>query len=334
MIRYTHQQTDDLDIRFAYPTESKTRPVEKDLQAWSTGMRRYAEQLKQLTKLDPPDKRLDPAQLYSLTIDSQEILYLFDYARDRTPFSDNKPPPLWMTRYNDVADDLEVNLHSLAATCPTGTGNPKYVEPTGTTPTTTPEAAPMADIADKLLKPSELASIVGDPEMKEVDNYSDLAGIQTQGVDPPDCAARVAVGSTFAYYASGRAATAGSGTIGARDRVAQLITVWQDREQPKNVVSQSAYEWEAYCGYPFTTTDGGGDAQIHWVPHRNPIDFGGPTSHVTWDDRDDREQPPQVCYHVIASRANVVVEDITCGDATTDAQATEIASRILNNFSR
>jgi PknH-like extracellular domain len=349
IISYTHKQTDDLNNRFEYPTEGKPQPTEKDLQGWSNGMRHYAEQLKQLTKLDPPDKQLDPTMLTSLIDDSQEVVYLFDYPGDGVPFTGNTPPPLWMKRYNDVADDLEMNLHLLDVhlldvNCPGGTGNPKYVEPTGTTPTTTPQPAPAAgiagntDITDKLLKPSELASIVGDAEMKEVDNYTDLHGIHTQGVDPPDCAARVGVGNTFAYYGSGRAATAGSGTIGARDRVSQLITVWQDREQPRKVVSQSAYEREHYCPFPFTTPASSGDAQIHWVPHRNPATPTSPTNYVTWYYSED-EQPPQTCYHVMDSRANVLVEDITCGDANTDDQANEIANqaheianRILNNF--
>jgi hypothetical protein len=345
IITYTHRQTDDLNKRFEYPTEGKPQPTEKDLQGWSNGMRHYAEQLKQLTAHDPPDKQLNPTTLTALINDSQEVVYLFDYPGDGAPFTGNDPPPLWMTRYNDVADDLEITLHLLDLNCPGGTGNPKYVEPTGATPTTTPQPAPTVgitgneDITDKLLKPSELASIVGDAEMKEVDNYTDLDGIQTQGVEPPDCAARVVVGNTFAYYGSGRAATAGSRTIGARDRVSQLITVWQDREQPKKVVSQSAYEWEHYCLYPFTTPASSSDAQIHWVPHRNPATPTSPTSYVTSDDRQDEQQPPQICYHVMDSRANVLVEDITCGDANTDAQANEIANqakeianRMLNNF--
>jgi hypothetical protein len=342
IISYTHTQTDDLNDRFE--RVSQPRPTEKDLQGWSNGMRDYAEQLKQLTKLDPPEKQLDPTMLTYLTNYSQEIVYLFDYAEKAAEFSGNTPPPLWMTRYNNVAYELEMLLHLLDSNCPAGTGKPKYVEPTGTTPTTTPEPAPAAgitgneDITDKLLKPSELASIVGDTEMKEADNYTDLDGIDTQGVDPPDCAARVGVGNTFAYYGSGRAATAGSRTIGARDRVSQLITVWQDREQPKKVVSQSAYEWEHYCSHRFTTPASSSDAQIHWVPHRNPATPTSPTNYLTWYYSED-EQPPQTCYHVMDSRANVLVEDITCGDANTDDQANEIANqakeianRMLNNF--
>jgi PknH-like extracellular domain len=342
IISYTRTQTDDLNNRFEDPR--KPNPSEKDLQGWANGMRDFAEQLKQLTKLDPPDKQLDPTMLTYLTNDSQEIVYLFDCAEKAAEFSGNTPPPLWMTRYNDVAEDLEMTLHLLEVNCPAGTGNAKYVEPTRTTPTTTPQPAPTAgitgneDITDKLLKPSELASIVGDAEMKEVDNYTDLHGIHTQGVDPPDCAARVGVGNAFAYYGSGRAATAGSGTIGARDRVSQLITVWQDREQPKKVVSQLAYERERYCPHPFTAPASSSNAQIHWVPHRSPATPTSPTNYVTWYYSED-EQPPQTCYHVVDSRANVLVENITCGDANTDDQANEIANqakeianRMLNNF--
>jgi PknH-like extracellular domain len=337
MIRYTRDLTkhlNEIPISNPFPSPDDLRGWANGIQDWADHMRQYAEQLK---KVDP-QKELSAS---ILTDNSREIVYLFQYAESHpAPFSGENPPPLWMKRYNDVAADLEMAIHLLAGDCPR--------EPTGTTtttPTTTPEPAPAAgstgntDITDKLLKPSDLARIVGDPDIKEVDkytdlkvvdNYTDLVDIRTQDVDPPDCAQRLRVGTTFAYYEPGRGATAGSLNRGAQDQVSQLITVWHDSEQPTKVLSQSAYEWEHYCPQPFTTTADNSDAQIHWVPLPNPPSSS--TSYITSDRREEKGQPPQICYHVMASRANVLVEDIACGAANADDQAKEIANRILNNF--
>jgi PknH-like extracellular domain len=336
LIKYTRGQTKDLNDRFKHPS-SNPPPSTDDLQGWANGMRQYAEQL---TKVDP-QKEIYPG---ILTYNSQEIVYLFQYAESAT-FSGENPPPLWMKRYNDVAAELELEIHVLESDCPG--------EPTGTTTAPTPAPVPAApitgnaDITDKLLKPSELASIVGDADMLKRQKSTEL-DMQTEGVDPPDCAARVRVGNTFPYYGSGLRAIAGDLNIGARgQRVSQLITVWQDREQPEKAVSQSAYEWEHYCRQPFTMTSGNGNAQTHWVPEVHSVRRDPPTSPtwiITWDLRegDSREGlPRQICFHVMASRANVLVEDIACGDANTDDrateianQATEIANRMLNNFPR
>ena len=337
MISYTHDQTTDFNQRLMYPSDDKRPPSEKDLQSWATGMAQYAQKL---TKVDPTRESIATTLLY----DSQEIVYLFDYAAGHEAWHGENPPPLWMKRYNDVAAGLELWIHALDSDCPGGAPRPAHPRPTSTTSTTTapppPQITYSPDITDKLLKPDELASIVGDADMKEVRNYTQLA-IRAGGVDPPDCAARVRVGNTFPYY-SGRAEMAGKVNLGARgQKVSQLITVWQDREQPKKVVSQSAYEWEHYCDQPFTEPSDNSDTPMQWVPDRNLVERdspANPTSIVTWDYHEElpaQKLPAQICYHRMASRANVLVEDIVCGDGDASQIANfakEIADRMLSNF--
>ena len=52
------------------------------------------------------------------------------------------------------------------------------------------------------------------------------------------------------------------------------------------------------------------------MPDRTPLTTTSLTSYVTWYHTED-EQQPQTCYHVMDSRANILAEDITCGDAST-----------------
>jgi hypothetical protein len=192
----------------------------------------------------------------------------------------------------------------------------------------TPAPVQAAGIDEKLLKPSELAGIVGATDMN-TDRLIQKPLVQTRGFDPADCAALAAATATFSYYAPGQAAMAGNSNTGARgEAVSQLITVWQDHKQSRMVVAQSSYEWR-YCpsGKPFTFTAEDGTA-THWVP-----------GDVTTDGEDRisssirrQERPQRSCGHVMASQANVVVEAVACGDGNTAEQASEIANRIAAEF--
>jgi PknH-like extracellular domain len=349
MIRYTERQTWVLNDELVY-SKKDPPPIDKDLPDWANGMRQYAELLKESNKYGP-STGLDPGLLTWLANDAQEIVYLFQYAENAAPpFTGKNPPPLWMTRYNEVAYEMEMIIQILESNSPTCAAIPAHPKPPGTAPTTTATPAlaggitDNTSIADKLLKPSELVGIIGDPDMTEVSSYGDLE-IPTQGVDPLDCAARTGVGNTFAYYGPGRAAIAAAvdvnPNLGAHGpKVNQLVTVWKDSEQPKMVVSQSAYEWEHYCQQPYTITVDNSDSPIHWVPAFGLVERDSPTSPthiVTWDRPTDRRE---ICYHVMASRANILAEDSACGRADTHDhvqaiadQAKKIADLLLNNFS-
>lgn len=197
--------------------------------------------------------------------------------------------------------------------------------------TATPAPVPVAGINEKLLTPTELADIVGDTDMKP--GQIEGPSVQTQGFDPPDCAALAGIGATFSYWAPGLAKMAGNVNFGARNQMAaQLISVWQDPSQPKIVVDQSAYEW-GYCPLDklFTVPAMGDVAPTHWVPSSYPPDSESRVGIAV----QRRESPPRTCYHVMASQANLVVEAMACGDGDAAQQAghaNEIASRILAKF--
>ena len=201
--------------------------------------------------------------------------------------------------------------------------------PTTTAPTTTtPALVPAAGINDKLLKRSELASILADTDLKEVKSYNKIE-TDNLGFEPPVCAPRVLVGNTLAYYGSGRAAVAGDWNRGVRNQMAsQMITVWETRKAVKTVVQQSGQEWTS-CpqGKPFTVM-GENNTQSHWVP--GPVTTESETRVSTSVQRE--EPPKRACHHVMASQANIVVDTVACGDGDTAAQANEIANRLLAKF--
>jgi len=338
MIGYTERRTAVMNDEVVFPNQGPP-PIDKDLPDWANGMRQYAQQLKQL---DPP-LAVKPMELDNLANDAQEIVYLLQYIETATPpFTGKGPPPLWMTRYNEVAYEIEMTIQLLQSASSVCAAKPQHPETSATTATSTPKTLPAQDITDKLLKPSELARIVGDPEMTDVYHLQHL-DVPTQGFDPLDCAARAAVGNTFPYYGPSRVATAGDVNLNPDrglqgPRIYQLITAWQDNEQPKKVLSQSAFEWEHYCQQPYTMTiDNSTIAVANLGPvKREPPD--APTRIIAWDQTDDRKQ---ICFHVMASRANILAEDIACGYSDTDAdirgiarQADEIADGMLNNVSR
>ena len=97
------------------------------------------------------------------------------------------------------------------------------------------------------------------------------------------------------------------------------------------MVDQSFYEWGNYCRQPFTVTTGSGEPQTLWV--RNDTDTDNPDSPTRISVSYERQEPTaQTCGHVMASKANIVVETIACGDGDTVTQVTqanEIANQIL-----
>lgn len=112
---------------------------------------------------------------------------------------------------------------------------------------------------------------------------------------------------------------------GARGHVAaQVIAAFGDRDEPAELLAGDKRRW-ASCpaGQPFTVT---GDADVtNWVGGDIIVDEIGTTTV-----RQGAE--PRTCHHVLASRANLVVEAFACGDGDTTAQANQIVDRILVQF--
>jgi hypothetical protein len=208
-----------------------------------------------------------------------------------------------------------------------GTAEPAdQIGPTAAGPTTTPVPVPAPAINGKLLTRNELASIVADTGMRELDNYT-TPGDQVAGIDPQECAERITVAATLTYHDDARAAMAGNTNVGDRGQLAaQVITVWQARKDATRVVPMSATEWR-FCrdNQPFTVTTDGGTQ--HWLP-------GPVTVHATRmsSTTQRQEPPPRTCSHVMAAQANIVVESMVCGDGDSVGQADQIADRLLTKF--
>ena len=98
-----------------------------------------------------------------------------------------------------------------------------------TTTTTAPALVPAASTTDKLLTRSELAAIVGDTDLTEVESYTE-PDVAKQPIKPRECAYRAPVAETIGYLGTGRQAMVGNTNRGApRGRVAaQLITAFEN----------------------------------------------------------------------------------------------------------
>jgi hypothetical protein len=200
---------------------------------------------------------------------------------------------------------------------------------TPATTTTTAAVVPAAGVADQLLKRSELGAILGDTGVSEVESYTG-PDTTTQGFEPRDCLYRALVAAGIGYLGKGRQALVGNTNRGMNGRVAaQVISVWENRNQPRDVLDSARRDW-ALChdGEQFTVAASGGEGDQYWVAGQ--ISAAGETRASSVIER--QEPPERTCHHVFATQANIGVETTACGDGDTAAQANEIADRILARF--
>lgn len=200
---------------------------------------------------------------------------------------------------------------------------------TPATTTTTAAVIPVAGVEDKLLKRSELAAIVGDTTMSEVESYTGPPTF-TPGFEPSDCRHRARVATALAYEGKDRQAIVGNTNRGAGGRVAaQVISVWENRRQPRDVLDSVQRAWAlCHAGEQFTVTGSGGEGDQYWVAGQ--ISAQGETRASSVIER--AEPPGRTCHHTVAIQANIAVEARACGEGDTAAQANEIADRILARF--
>ena len=220
------------------------------------------------------------------------------------------------------------------ATTLDGTAEPaNTVGPNPTTSTTAaPTLVPAAGIDDKLLKPSELASIVGDTDMRQFATYVKPDDDAVGAVQPFECASRLFVANDPAYGAGlgghELAAMAGDANRGARGQVAsQVISVWQDRIQPVQAVKSTGTGWGLCPDGVFTANTS--DGQTHWLT--GTVISHAPVPRISTTSQ-RQQPPPHTCSHVMAAQANVLVETSVCGDSDTMSAANKIADSLLAKF--
>ncbi|WP_165827661.1 sensor domain-containing protein [Mycolicibacterium sp. GF69] len=197
---------------------------------------------------------------------------------------------------------------------------------------TAPVVVPAAAAEASLLKRHELAAIIGDIDLSEVESYTGPNRSSSDAFEPSDCVHRLEVAKGIGYGADGRRAIAGDTNKGANGRIAaQVISVWENRHQPRGVLGSVRRSW-SLCrdGEQFTVAGADGEKEQYWVAGA----ISGVNENRAGTVAERREPPGWTCHHVFATQANVAVETMACGDGDTAAQADEIADRILARLPR
>jgi hypothetical protein len=223
---------------------------------------------------------------------------------------------------SDKADGGAQSAPAPSATTSTSTSS----TPTSTSPPV-PQLVTAVAARDALLKRAELGEIIGDTDVRQLNQYT-RPWASSEGVEPPDCAPRLLFNQAVA--AVNYQSAIGDNNRGAAGRTAaQLITVFDNRDQPAKVVGDFARMF-GYCANQevFSTTSG--DVTQHWTAGPPTSDATDPLSDATraGGGAQRQEAPPRNCYHAAVARANTVVESLACGDGDAAAQANEIVNRI------
>jgi hypothetical protein len=229
----------------------------------------------------------------------------------------------------------------IVAGCSNGSGGyaapAQPTSPSSNTPTPTNTAPPTPKLItataahDALLKRTQLGEIIGDSDMRQTNQYT-RPWVSSEGVEPPDCALRLLFNQAAA--AGNYQSAIGDNNRGAAgNTVAQLITVFDNREQPAKVVGDFARMF-GYCADQqlFRTTSG--DVTQHWTAIGSTSDAKDPLSDATraGGGAQRQEAPPRNCYHAVVAQANGVVEALVCGPGDAAAQANEIVKRITEKL--
>jgi hypothetical protein len=197
-------------------------------------------------------------------------------------------------------------------------------KPSTTAPTTsTPALVPTASLNTLPLKRSQLGDIVGDTNMTQVQEIT-RPSPQYVAIDPIDCKPRALPAET------GLGGKAVQGLVGNVNRgeqgqaATQIVAIFDNRQDASQTIDFVRANWQL-CrdGQRFTIPLDGGVTQ-HWIAREITSGDSRIGSTMTRE-----EPPPRTCHHVMAAKANVVVETIVCGDGDTTAAANEIADQIV-----
>jgi hypothetical protein len=207
-----------------------------------------------------------------------------------------------------------------------GTSTPATTAAAPSTPAA-PQVPP--DGAKKLLLPiPEIEGIVGDTGMNNPIVLTE-PGQADVGIAPRECTPIGLPGRQF-LFDTNRQAFAGEANRGAgTTSVGQVVTTFGTAENATSALETEKRSWER-CpeGEPYTALGDGPDSIRHWV--RGAVQA---TPERVSVDATRQEAPVRTCHHILAAKANAVVESIVCGGGDTTAQSTQIADRILAKIS-
>lgn len=183
-------------------------------------------------------------------------------------------------------------------------------------PTTT---AKPPSLEDTLLSPAEIAGIVGETTMTQVDAFT--RPLSAPQIEPTECVTRAFPAQEFLYAIWYR--MTGTTMRGDGDHtLTQVVSTYPAEADAKEMVSFAAAGWQ-HCSHPFTIWI---DLQAtHWTA--TPV--ADETTRISAS-RQKREDPGRICQHVMAAQHLAVVEILLCGDdGQTAPQADAITDRIL-----
>ena len=192
--------------------------------------------------------------------------------------------------------------------------------PTGAAP-----AAPLtvADLKPLLLKRSELAAIMGDTDMQQLQAFTEPHHTNI-AITPAGCRA-LAMPAETEVWSDTTTALVGDANRGAGGRAAtQVVALMTSAAAAADAVTAIAATWQGQCppGQPFTMDLAQGSQ--HWDP--GPVHTAGPPPRISVSLT--KAAPARFCTHAYTAANNVLIESLACGPTDTAAQADTILDRI------
>lgn len=199
--------------------------------------------------------------------------------------------------------------------------------PAGTAPSSNSAANPPVrvedgDVARLLLGLDEIRDMMGGPEMVVEKTITQPAGLEGGKFTPPDCVGAYFNGMAVTYDGSGMRAFVEQETdepqpLKLEHGVDQGVSSFADAAAAQAFVAKSADQWRKCNGLQFTAVFADGAKRPAWR-FGETADSGGMITlprHVEgakfWD-----------CSRVMASKANIVVDNQICGYDLGDKPAT------------
>ncbi|KUI45904.1 hypothetical protein AU198_18065 [Mycobacterium sp. GA-1199] len=196
--------------------------------------------------------------------------------------------------------------------------------PSTTSATPTPTLVPAAAGGDLLLKRSELGAIIGDTDLVETQAYTQ-AQRSNVDIEPWACRSRALAGETGVW--AKKPTVVGNANRGTHGQaVTQMVAVFENRA---DITGQGEamwiieHEWRNCPDGDIFFIELGPDNVQRWVPY--PVTTGPDRIGTTFQ----RDGLPRNCHHVVAHRANVLVDVVVCTDGDSTAPANTLTDRIL-----
>ncbi|MGV9797653.1 sensor domain-containing protein [Mycobacterium sp. NPDC003449] len=186
-----------------------------------------------------------------------------------------------------------------------------------------PALVPSAKGPDLLLKRGELAEIIGEKELTELQAYTEPRLMATK-IEPWACMSRAIV--TSEGLTANKPAVTGNVNRGVGERtwqsVEQAVAIFQSPHEVAQALTYIEDHWRRCHDGDIFFIEVGADNQ-RWVPYPVSNESGRLGTTIK------RDGLPRNCHQVAVGKANVVVESMVCRDDDATPAANTVADRIL-----